>query len=66
MVGAEGPDGIPLDLSWPDLHVVVAFQHMPPKDRVDLTAAGWRVVDPSPDLVAAAVTDATSHPHGER
>ncbi|MFG1918250.1 DEAD/DEAH box helicase [Micromonospora sp. NPDC048898] len=66
VVGAEGPDGIPLDLSWPELQVVVAFTHMPPQDRADLTAAGWRVVDPSPESVAAALTDATPYEHGER
>jgi ATP-dependent helicase YprA (DUF1998 family) len=66
VVGAEGPDGIPLDVCWPDLQVVVAFEHMPPQDRADLTAAGWRVVDPTPDLVAAALADATPDPRGER
>ncbi|PWU54785.1 heavy metal resistance protein CzcA [Micromonospora sp. S4605] len=65
VVGAEGPDGIPLDLSWPNLQVVVAFPHMPRQDRADLAAAGWRVLDPSPDLVAAALADATPDKHGD-
>ncbi|GGK40666.1 helicase [Pilimelia terevasa] len=56
VVGAEGPDGIPLDLSWPDFKVAVAFDHMPPEDRADLAGAGWRIIDPSPDLVAAALS----------
>ncbi|MFF0372304.1 DEAD/DEAH box helicase [Micromonospora sp. NPDC005087] len=66
VVGAEGPDGIPLDLSWPDLRVAVAFPHMPRQDREDLAAAGWRVVDASPDLVTAAVDSSTPHTTGER
>jgi len=66
VIGAEGPDGIPLDLSWPDLRVAVAFADMPPQDRADLSAAGWQVVDPSPDLVAAAVAAAGPHTHGDR
>jgi hypothetical protein len=65
-VGAEGPDGIPLDLSWPDLQVVVAFEHMSPQDRADLSAAGWRVVEPLPGLVVAALSEASTHSHGER
>jgi hypothetical protein len=64
VIGAEGPDGIPLDLSWPDLHVVVATDHLPPRDRADLVAAGWRLVEPSPEAVVAALTDAVHHPHG--
>ncbi|WP_020579904.1 DEAD/DEAH box helicase [Actinopolymorpha alba] len=66
VVGAEGPEGIPLDLSWPEQRVVVAFMHMPPQDRTDLSAAGWQVVEPTPDVVAAALADANPHIHGER
>lgn len=66
VVGAEGPDGIPLDLSWPDLQVAVAFGHMTPQDRTDLADAGWRVVEPSPELIAAALADATRHRSGVR
>jgi hypothetical protein len=61
VVGAEGPDGIPLDLSWPELQVAVAFPHMAQRDRADLFSAGWLIVDPSPDLVVAAVVGAASH-----
>ncbi|MBT8225806.1 MAG: DEAD/DEAH box helicase [Dactylosporangium sp.] len=66
VVGAEGPDGIPLDLSWPDMQVVVDVTHMPAQDRADLTTAGWRVVDPSPDLVVAALAESTHHAPGGR
>jgi ATP-dependent helicase YprA (DUF1998 family) len=66
VVGVEGPDGIPLDVSWPNLRIAIAFPHMAPQDRADLASAGWLVVDPSPDLVVAAVADATSHRSGER
>ena len=38
VIGVEGPDGIPLDLSWPDLRVAVAFPHMAPHDRADLAS----------------------------
>ncbi|PSL08462.1 uncharacterized protein DUF1998 [Haloactinopolyspora alba] len=55
VIGAEGPDGIPLDLSWPDLRIAVASTHLSEQDRTDLTAAGWRVVDPSADEVVAAL-----------
>ncbi|MFC0432562.1 DEAD/DEAH box helicase [Kutzneria buriramensis] len=65
-IGKEGPDGIALDVSWPNLRIAVAFSHMPPEDRADLTAAGWLVVEPSPELVAVAVAGATSHRSGER
>ncbi|QFZ16961.1 DEAD/DEAH box helicase [Saccharothrix syringae] len=60
-IGAEGPDGIPLDVSWPQLRVVVGFPDMAPQDRADLIEAGWLVVDPLPELVVAAVAGAISH-----
>lgn len=65
VVGAEGPDGIPLDLSWPDRQVAVAVTEMSAQDRADLEAAGWRVVGPSPDHVVAALTDATPRTDGD-
>ncbi|WP_238015561.1 DEAD/DEAH box helicase [Dactylosporangium sp. AC04546] len=65
MIGAEGPDGIPLDVYWPDQHITVAFAHMSPQDRADLVAAGWQVLEPSPDLIAAALAAATSKTHGD-
>jgi hypothetical protein len=66
VVGAEGPEGIPLDLAWPDRRVVVAFDHMPPADRADLAAAGWQVVEPSPELIVAALAAAAPQQTGGR
>ncbi|OZM79674.1 DEAD/DEAH box helicase [Pseudonocardia sp. MH-G8] len=57
-VGAEGPDGIPIDLSWPALQVAVAMPHMPAEDRADLTTAGWHLVEPGADVIATALADA--------
>jgi hypothetical protein len=57
-VGAEGPDGIPIDLSWPGLQVAVAMPHMPAEDRDDLTAAGWQLVEPRVDVIATALAGA--------
>jgi hypothetical protein len=54
-VGDEGPDGIVVDLSWPRLRVAVTLPSMPEEDRGDLEAAGWRVVEASPDAIAAAL-----------
>lgn len=54
-VGAEGPQGIPMDLSWPRLHVAVAFYEMPDEDQADLHAAGWDVVQPDADVIVAAL-----------
>ena len=56
VVGAEGPDGIPLDISWPVLNIVVDVRHMSSKDRDDLESAGWRVLSAEPDSIALAVT----------
>nr|WP_221376999.1 DEAD/DEAH box helicase [Actinoplanes polyasparticus] len=55
-IGAEGPDGIPLDICWPTVRIAVAFPHMPPEDRTDLTRHGWHLVEPTPDEVVAALT----------
>ena len=57
-VGAEGPDGIPIDLSWPDLQIAVAMPQMPAEDRDDLIAAGWQLVEPSPDVIVTALAGA--------
>lgn len=59
-VGSEGPQGIPLDLSWPDLRIAVALSAMPDQDRIDLEEAGWRVILPAPDAIATALADAVS------
>jgi len=65
-VGVEGPDGIPLDLAWPDYRIAVAVTPMDERDRDDLHAAGWQVVEPSADKVATAVTNAMNDTIGER
>jgi hypothetical protein len=70
VVGAEGPQGIPLDISWPKLHIAVASaDDMLDEDRDDLKGAGWSIIDADPDAIVAAVTTATpgsrSDEHGE-
>ncbi len=55
-IGAEGPQGIPLDISWPSRHVAVALHDMPDEDRDELTASGWHVVRADPDAVVAALS----------
>ena len=57
-VGAEGPDGIPIDLSWPELQIAVAMPPMPAEDRDDLVAAGWRLVEPRVDVIVTALAGA--------
>ena len=59
-VGAEGPDGIPIDLSWPTLQIAVAMPHMPAEDRDDLAAAGWHLIEPRADDIATALADASA------
>lgn len=58
-VGPEGPEGIPLDIAWPQRRVAVAVGEMPHADRQDLESAGWQVLLPDPDIVAAALAAAT-------
>lgn len=57
VVGAEGPDGIPLDVSWPAWHVAVDIRNMSSKDRQDLEAAGWRVLPAEADSIALVVSE---------
>jgi hypothetical protein len=47
-----------LHISWPNLHVAVACEHLQPEDRDDLTAAQLRVVKPDPKAIAAALRPA--------
>ncbi|MEV4705736.1 DEAD/DEAH box helicase [Actinoplanes sp. NPDC049316] len=61
-VGAEGPDGIPIDICWPTVRVAVAFPHMPPEDRTDLARHGWRLAEPTPADVVAALAHAAVDP----
>ncbi|MHA6630904.1 DEAD/DEAH box helicase [Pseudonocardia sichuanensis] len=57
-VGGEGPDGIMIDLSWPALQIAVDMPHMPTEDRDDLIAAGWQLVEPGADVIAAVLSSA--------
>ncbi|MEV4620515.1 DEAD/DEAH box helicase [Asanoa sp. NPDC049573] len=58
LIGAEGPDGIPIDISWPHLHIAVDLYDMADEDRTDLSSAGWHVVPAEPDAIVAALTGA--------
>lgn len=60
VVGVEGPQGIPLDLSWPRLHIAVASFDMPDEDREELEASGWHVIEAKPEAILVAVTGAAS------
>ncbi|MGY1709132.1 DEAD/DEAH box helicase [Geodermatophilus sp. SYSU D00758] len=53
--GEETPDGIPLGLAWPQLHVVVDIGYSD-EDRADLSVAHWRVVEPTADAVRDVLT----------
>jgi len=64
LIGVEGPQGIPVDISWPHRHLAVDLYDMPDEDRADLSSAGWRVVQPDPEVIVAALTDTTDR--GER
>lgn len=68
-IGLDGPDGIPMDVSWPQHHLAVGLPTMPDEDRADLIAAGWRVVEADPDAIAAALrehADETGDQEAER
>jgi ATP-dependent helicase YprA (DUF1998 family) len=64
-VGAEGPDGIPVDMSWPALQLAVGLPNMPDEDRGDLEAAGWRIIEPGADEIVAALVAAGTARGGE-
>ena len=66
VIGAEGPEGIPMDISWPRLHVAVGVPHMPTEDRADLISAGWHVVDPTTRTSSLRGADATTARAEER
>jgi len=55
-LGHEGPEGIPIDLSWPDRRIAVRLPDMPEDDVRDLTAAGWRVIGADVDAIHVALT----------
>lgn len=58
-IGHDGPDGIPLDLSWPRQRVAVRLAAMSEQDRTDVLAVGWVVVDPTVEAVVSAVLSAS-------
>lgn len=47
MIGLEGPDGIVLDLVWPELQIAVRLPGLTHADEVELIALGWRILEPS-------------------
>ena len=55
-VGDEIPEGIMVDVFWPDARVAVELPTMSTEDRDDLEALGWRVVEATTDAVVAALT----------
>ncbi|GLZ49477.1 helicase [Actinomycetospora sp. NBRC 106375] len=59
-MGNETPDGIMIDMSWPEEKLAVQLPDMPPEDRDDLETAGWQVLEPSADAIIAALAGATS------
>ena len=54
MIGLEGPDGIALDLVWPEFQVAVRLPGLTHADEVELTALGWQILDPSPVAIIEA------------
>ena len=59
VIGVEGPQGIPMDISWPSRRLVVAVYDFLDEDRADLHAAGWHVVEADLDAIVAALTGTT-------
>jgi hypothetical protein len=53
-VGLESEEGIPLSVSWPG-HRVAVRRELTDDEVIQLVAAGWTVVDPSLDQIAAAL-----------
>lgn len=64
-IGAEGPDGIMIDVSWPTLRIVVGTEAMPAQDRADLEAAGWVVVPPDAATIIEQLSRAGAGRDGE-
>ena len=56
-VGLEGPEGIPLDLAWPDARIAVDVSDLTEADLEDLRRAGWQVLPPE---------GRDDHPHPDR
>jgi hypothetical protein len=51
ILGFEGPDGIPVDIAWPQSRLAITIDDMPEADREDLVAAGWTVLEPTGTVV---------------
>jgi F420-dependent methylenetetrahydromethanopterin dehydrogenase len=67
IVGAEGPQRIPLDISWPGLRIAVASSDdMLDEDRDDLKDAGWSIFGADPESIIAAVAAAAPGPRSDR
>ncbi len=61
VLGVEGPEGIPLDLAWPELRLAVNLRETPSMDNDDLTGVGWRVLVPDVDGIVSAVMGRAGH-----
>jgi hypothetical protein len=57
-VGFEGPEGIPLDLAWPDARVAVDVAELSTDDLDDLGRAGWHILPPDVDAIVRTLTEA--------
>ncbi|MDR0782412.1 MAG: DUF1998 domain-containing protein, partial [Propionibacteriaceae bacterium] len=53
VLGEEGPQGIPLDLSWSTAKVAVCVDELPQDDRNDLVQDGWLVLDADSETLIA-------------
>jgi len=51
VLGFEGPEGIPVDIAWPQARLAIAVDGMPAADRDDLRAAGWTVLEPTDTVI---------------
>jgi hypothetical protein len=56
-IGFETSDGIPVPIAWPQ-HKIVANVNLSSLDRDDLTAAGWKLVEPSAITIRSALAQA--------
>ncbi|MDN5747506.1 MAG: DEAD/DEAH box helicase [Pseudonocardia sp.] len=64
-IGAEGPDGIMIDVAWPILLIAVGTQSMPEEDKADLEAAGWVVVPPDAATIIERLSMASAGRDGD-
>jgi hypothetical protein len=57
-LGEEGPEGIPLDLSWDKQKVVIEAEPMLAEDRLELVKNGWTVLSNTTDTIVADLKQA--------